>query len=171
MENLFENTYVRDRKIMKEVYQYFYFKSPLYLLIDTIIGLIFVANIALWLSGKGQMNYAVLIAVPLFLLIRYCVYQSALTSLEKQDAELYRGKPVKVQNFVTEKGLKMVIYKNVNEMPYEQIKSVIKTKKVIIISSAANTMYVFDKKSFTVGTAEEFLAFLKGKGIKVQMSL
>ena len=168
METLFENKYVRDEKMMKEVYQYFYFKRPLYLVIDTIIGLIFVANIALWLSGKG-MNYAVLIAVPLFILIRFVVYRGAVDMLMKQDKDMYKGKAVKVQNYVTEHGIKTVIFKGVNNLAYHNIKQVIKTRHLIIICAQSNAMYVFAQDSFTKGSTGEFVAFLKEKGLKVRI--
>jgi len=169
METLFENKYIRDEKIMKEVYQYFYFKRPLYLVIDTIVGLMFVANIALWLSGKG-MNIAVLIAVPLFLLIRFIIYRGAVDMLIKQDQDMYKGKPVKVQNFVTESGIKTVIFKGVNTISYAKIKHAIKTRHLIIVCAQNNMMYVFEQDSFTKGTAGGFTAFLKEKGVKVRIN-
>ena len=169
METLFENKYVRNEAIMKEVYQYFYFKRPLYLVIDTIIGLIFVANIAVWLSG-GSMNFAVLIAVPLFLLIRFVIYRGAVDMLLKQDKDMYKGKAVKVQNIVTEGSIKTVILKSMNKITYSKIKVAIDTKHLIIVCSDRDMMYVFEKDSFTKGTSGEFITFLKGKGIKVRRS-
>lgn len=169
METLFENKYVRDESIMKEVYQYFYFKRPLYLILDTIIGLVFVANLAMWLSGNG-INYVILLAVPLFILVRFIIYRGAVDMLMKQDKDMYKGKPVKVQNYVTEHGIKTVIFKGVNNILYHNIKKVIQTKHLIVLCAQNNAMYVFKQDSFTKGTMEEFVAFLKEKGLKVHMN-
>lgn len=169
METLFENKYVRNEEIMKEVYQYFYFKRPLYLIIDTIIGLMFVANIALWLSGRG-INFAVLIVVPLFILIRFLIYRGAVDMLMKQDNDMYKGKPVRVQNYVTEQGIKTVIFKGINNLAYHNVKQVIKTRHLVIVCAKNDAMYVFEQDSFTKGSTGEFVAFLKEKGIKVRVS-
>ena len=83
---------------------------------------------------------------------------------------MYKGKPVKVQNYVTEQGIKTVIFKGVNTISYHNIKQVIKTRHLVIICAQNNMMYVFEQDSFTKGSTGEFVAFLKGKGLKVRVS-
>ncbi len=169
METLFENKYVRTEKIMKEVYQYFYFKRPVYRVIDTIVCLMFVANIALWLTGNG-LNYVILMVVPVFILIRFLIYRGAVDMLMKQDHDMYKGKTVKVQNLVTENGIKTVIFKGTNTISFSKIKIAIKTQNLIILCSQKDLMYVFVQDSFTKGNADEFVAYLTQKGIKVRIS-
>ena len=169
METLFENKYVRTEEIMKEVYQYFYFKRPLYRIIDVIIGLIFVANIVVWLSGRN-LNFVILVVVPLFILIRFLIYRGAVDMLMKQDKDMYKGKPVRVQNYVTEQGIKTVIFKGINNLAYHNVKQAIKTRHLVIICAKNDAMYVFEQNSFIKGSAEEFVKFLKEKGIKVRLN-
>ena len=51
------------------------------------------------------------------------------------------------------------------ELPYDKVKKIAQTKSLIILRSQANFWYILPKNTFTKGTAEEFLAFLKSKGL------
>lgn len=167
METLFENKYIRDEKIMKEVYQYFYFKRPLYRVIDTVAGLLFIANLLVWILGD-KINFVVLAVVPIFILVRFLMYRGAVDMLLKKDKDMYKSKSIKVQNIVTAGSIKTVIFKDTNKITYSKIKHAIKTKHLIVVCAQNNAMYVFEQDSFTKGTKEEFVAFLKEKGIKVK---
>ena len=51
---------------------------------------------------------------------------------------------------------------------FNKIKNAIQTKNYILLRSKANLIYIFCKDTFTVGTKEEFVSFLRAKGIKVK---
>ena len=45
MEILFENHHVSDQATIKELYRYMYFKRPLWIVFDVILGVSFIANL------------------------------------------------------------------------------------------------------------------------------
>lgn len=68
---------------------------------------------------------------------------------------------------------KLYIYRNPDdeeptEVSFDNMKKVILSKNLILIRSAGNMLYIFPKDSFTVGTPESFLEFLKEKGLKIR---
>ena len=52
---------------------------------------------------------------------------------------------------------------------YDAITGVFQTKKLIFIRSNDNLAYFIRKDSFEIGTKEDFLLFLKSKGVPVEI--
>lgn len=50
---------------------------------------------------------------------------------------------------------------------YSSIKKLVKTKKLILLTSKAKVVYWFPIDLFEIGNFEEFKQFLKSKGVKV----
>lgn len=44
----------------------------------------------------------------------------------------------------------------------------VQTENLILLRSKANLIYIFRKDTFIKGTHEEFIMFLRGKGIKIK---
>jgi hypothetical protein len=53
-------------------------------------------------------------------------------------------------------------------MTFDKIKGAVQTKNLILLRTKANMIWIFRKDSFSVGSKEEFISFLKNKGIKVK---
>lgn len=43
-----------------------------------------------------------------------------------------------------------------------------KTKNLILLQSKASLIYIFRKDTFTKGTTDDFVIFLRSKGIKIK---
>ncbi|MBR2715543.1 MAG: YcxB family protein [Ruminococcus sp.] len=82
--------------------------------------------------------------------------------------ELFGG-PATIKSFVTEDSVRALAPSGgTNEVAYNNVRRAIQTENLIFLQTKANLLYVFLKDGFTLGTAEEFIAFLKSKGIKVK---
>jgi len=53
------------------------------------------------------------------------------------------------------------------EVQYSNIRRVTRTKNLILLHSRANLMYIFRNDAFCCGGKDEFVAFLREKGIKI----
>ncbi len=167
MEILFENTFVRTKEIIKETYSYLFFKRPVVLIAYALMALIFL--FCLW-EGViyGWYNTFVLVFVPVYFALRIWSYHRNVNTMAKRDLEQF-GSEITVTNTVTEQYLQC---KSLNgfdiKLEYDHIKKAHMTKNLIILHSKANLLYIFHKAFFTVGTADEFVEFLKGKEIKIK---
>lgn len=166
MEILFENRYVQAEDWAKECYRYAQLFSPMLisLLAFVVLG-----------SLGGLVNYFVFSTVdfmffvlPLLLLLFGVVYFKASAGLVlKRNAEY--GIIVEVVSVITQEAIQISSSdKSQIQLRYENIRGVVQTKHFILLRSKANVFYALKTDAFSIGCAEDFLAFLKSKGLKVR---
>ncbi len=169
MEILFENSHVRNKELAKELYRYTMFKRPIMVFIHVALLLSFACNIALIWDQSS--NWAVLIVVPLYFAYSFWRYHVSVSSMLKRDREAFGGE-VTVQTVVTDTCVRQTIANGpnnaANETKLSNIKKVVQSKNLIILWTNANLLYIFHKDTFGARGKDEFLAFLRGKGIKVK---
>lgn len=167
MEILFENSYVRDKQMAKEIYKYFYFQSKLFVVCSILLLLCFLCNIVITIF-VGTYNWLVYIIVPLFFLLRLYGYFIQVNTMVKRDNEVH-GKEITVETIVTNEYIQNTVSTGaVNRLEYDRIKKAVQTKKLILLRSKANLIYIFRKETFTKGNQQEFIKFLIGKGVKMK---
>lgn len=165
MEILFENKYTRDKEWAKDVYSYIYFRRPIIIVFDVLFALYFIVGIYLIFTSSVYWSY---IFTPLvWYALTIFLYWRNVNTVIKRDLELH-GKAIEVIVTVTDDIIKQSQSTGSEyQLNYNDIKRVIKTKKYICLWSKTNMLYSFKKDSFSIGSAEDFLFFLKNKGIKV----
>ena len=147
MNILFENSYIRNKDLAKEMYGYIFFRRN-YLFVAYIVLLIsFIINLILLITTRST-NWFVFIFVPFFLLLRIFTYFQSIKLMVKRDNEVNGG--------------------GVNKLEYNKFKKCNQTKNLILLQSDAKLIYVFRKDGFSVGSCDEFFDFLRNKGIKVK---
>ena len=167
METLFENSYVRDEKMLKEIYKYLFFKRKSMIVSYIILLLCFLANLLMALFD-GFFNYFILIFIPLFLAIRFFTYIRTVKIVLKRDAEMHDNE-ILIEAIATNEFIQNTASNgSVIKLEYDKIKRVTQTKEFILLLSKAKLIYIFKKDAFTKGTPEDFIVFLKNKGIKVK---
>lgn len=165
MEILFENSYVRNKELAKEIYFYSYFQRKLIVVFYILLAVSFSTNIYL-IIFKQIYNWSVLILVPSFLLFQIYGYFRQVNLAVKRDNEVSR-KEIVVETIVTNEYIQNTDSTGaVNRLEYNNIKSVVQTKNLILLYSKANLIYVFRKDTFTKGTKDEFITYLRNMGIK-----
>ena len=167
MEILFENKYTRDKEWAKDVCSYIFFRRPIIIALDIIFALYIlygiynsvILNIVLW----------VYILIPIiWCAFVFIVYRKNVNILIKRDLEVH-GKAIEVTVTVLDDVIKHSQSTGSElQLNYCDIKKVVQTKKYIYLWSKTNMLYSFKLYSFSLGAADEFLLFLKNKGIKVK---
>ncbi|MBE6789351.1 MAG: YcxB family protein [Ruminococcaceae bacterium] len=167
MEVLFENSYVRNKQLAKEIYCYYYFQRKWLVVCYVLVSISFIVNL-LGAIFKYSYNLTSLVYAPLlFLFMFYCYFRRVNASV-KQDNELY-GKEVSFTTIVTDEYIQNTASTGaVNKFEYNDIKSAAQTKNLILLRSKTNLIYIFRKDTFTKGSKEEFIMFLREKGIKIK---
>ena len=163
MDILFENRFVRTKEILQEFYRHAYFKNPVILGGDLALVALLAVSLLLWGS---HLPLAVAVVVPVVLAAQYWSYQRAVKAVMKRDDEITSGGDLEVTVTVTpEKLLNKDSTGAALELPYDKVRKVVQTKNLILLQSEAKFWYLLPKDTFTQGTAEDFLAFLKTKGV------
>ena len=175
MESIFENEYERTEKIVKECYKTAYFKRPFFLVMNII--LVISALTSLFCSFWEQED----IIYPVFIVIWVCVvfcmeafvYFRNIKLMIQRDSEQCKGKKPIVRTTVYESELRLenISSGGVSEFEFCSIKKGISTKNLIALITKAKLVMIFSKNGFTKGTAEEFISFLKAKGIKIKKKI
>ncbi len=166
MEILFENYYVRDISLLKEIYTYSYFKNPLLLIMNFFIILFTLINLYFCIL-KSTFSFSLFIA-PIYFLFVFFRYKSYVKNTIKRDNEVNGGKNIEVNTIATDEYIQNTASTgSVYKVPYDNIKNCKQTKNLILLYSKANLIYIFRKDTFSKGSANEFIEFLKNKGINV----
>lgn len=160
MDTLFENRYTRTKEIMREYCGYMFFRRPSMRICDLLLVFFVVSSILL---GSSPVIAVVLLLTAAAQVLAY-VYTPA--AMQKRDAEAASGGTITVESAATDDLLRFQVSNGAaQELPYAKMKKVVQTKRLILINSEAKLWYILPKDTFTKGTAEDFLAFLKTKGI------
>lgn len=169
MDILFENCYTRTKELAKEIYKYLCFKRPMYLILDIIIGLLFLANLIIVIFEKTDIDVVAFVLPVLFFALHIYTYSSHVKAMIKRDNEINHDKPIFVETVVTENFIRnSASTGSVNEIEFSKIGRAVQTKNLILLRSKANLIYIFRKDTFTKGTHEDFIIFLRSKGIKIK---
>ena len=167
MDILFENSHVRNREVAKEIYGYYYFRRRINIFAYLLLGLGFIANL-LDLIVYGSCDVTIFILIPFVALLPVFCYISQVRAMVNRDKELC-GKEIEVRLVVTESAMEYSASTGaLCKVGLDRIRSAVQTKNLILLRSRSNILYIFRKDGFTVGRKEDFIAFLKGRGIKVR---
>ena len=129
------------------------------------LALSFLINLILAIIGENC-SLIVLIFTPLLVLYRICCYFHQVNTMVKREREIH-GEQLEVQILVTGDDIQNTASNGaVNRLEYGNIRTAVRTKKLILLLTKANLIYIFRKNTFTLGTEDEFIGFLRKKGIK-----
>lgn len=168
MEVLFENCYVRNKKLAKELYWYIYFQRPLSVVINIVLTLCFLAQLLLYIWDPCQSDMTYLLFTPVYFLVCLLRYAVNVRTMVKRDKEIH-GSEISVSTIITDEYIQSTISNGgVNKLEYQNIKYAKKTKNLILLLSKAGLIYITQRDAFSVGTEDAFLMFLRDKGIKIK---
>ena len=167
MEVIFKNRYTRNRELIGEIYRYYFFKRRLWVFFDVIMIASFLVNLVSAFAGQ-DCYVAGFVLAPLCIGLQFVNYFRQLKLVLARDKEVY-GKEIEVETTVSADVIRNVAVTGaVNEVGFNKIRWGAQTKNLIFLTSEARLIYIFKKDGFEVGTPDEFIAFLKTKGITVK---
>lgn len=169
MDVLFENRLIRNKDVFKAFYQYLYFKKPFPIVMFCICGII-VTRYLLRLLFLQYFVFDILVIYPIvYIPLLLIAYSVAVNTSVKRDIEQFGTSALLITTSFKNDSL-CCTYGEVQTAPVmlDQIKKVVTTKKLILIFSKAKLCYILDKDNFTIGKLNDFIDFLRNKGLKVK---
>ncbi len=167
MQPLFENRYTHDEEWAKDLFRWMYFRRPILWICYALFALVFALGVYDWIVW-GRVNLLLLIYPPVFVAMIMVLASVRRRMTMKREVEMY-GAPVETTLWVTDDEI-TAKQSNGTEyrLRYTDIKKVIQTARYVFLKSKTQVVYSFKKDGFTVGNADEFIEFLKSKGIRVK---
>ena len=167
MEVLFENQYTHTEEYYNEFFGYFHFKRPSFIAINILFFMIFIMALrymVLW----GEFRSYWFMPFPLVCFVSMWSYFRGKNMRRKQELAICNGNPPESRFEITEDGIDAYYISSgvKNHVDFSQIRKVIKTKSFYFLITKLKLAYVIKKDGFTKGTPEEFLLFLREKGLK-----
>lgn len=160
MDILFENTYVRDKELAKEYYMFCIYKrlscriARIIWTLADLIGLLF-------------LNPFVLALDLVFCLARLIRYYNSINKMVNWGIQVH-GKEIEARTVVTDTYFERTLSTGaVTKVELKTIKQAVQTKNLILLRSDKGIYHIFRKDTFTIGTKNDFIAFLINKGITV----
>lgn len=166
MDILFKNKYARNKEIVKELYRYQYFQRGFFMFFNTLICLSVLANIVIILLGVLSAISNLILGLLLLFYPVFC-YFTQVKMLLKRDKEIF-GKEPEIEVIITDEYMKDANNEKTAPIEFDKIKVVKQTKNLILIRTKARLIYILPKDTFTVGSKDEFIDFLRKKGVVVK---
>ena len=165
MEPLFENHYIRDEAMFREFFRRTQLLSPASIIGYLCCGYLLFNFIVAW-AVLGYFELYLLLFAAGLLGFYWLLYRRSIKLTMNRELEMSSGKPLEQRLVVTEDCFIGYAPTSSVEIPFDSVKKVLQTRNLILVCTKAKQAFVFPKATFTKGTPEEFLAFLKSKGIK-----
>lgn len=170
MQARFENSFVRDKDTAKEIYQYWFFKKPTMVAMYAILAFYSLACIVgLCFDFENAEEFMPPCVLAVFLPVMMIIsYRSQVKMMVKRDREMANGRELVCNVTVTDGEITFSALDGKNSVSLENLKYAFQTKSYIVVVTNAKLMYLLKNDGFTVGNAEEFIVFLKEKGVKIK---
>ena len=167
MDVLFKNSHTRSKKLLKEIYGYYFFGRKWLRFLEIVLALGFIIELKDVIMGNVY-EPITLIGVPILFALMIYVYHTSVNTTLKRDIELH-GKEVAVQITLTDESINASdSMGSETQIAYTNVKKGVLTKNTVVLFTAARMMLIFTNDGFEIGTKEDFIAFLKTKGIKIK---
>ena len=169
-EVMFKNEFVRDESCAKALYQYWFFKRPMFVAFYCYGVLCIIGSVWATLAGLCDPE----ISVPLFLVVALSLvvfilsYFRNVRVMVDRDRELSNGGGLFVTVTVDDDKITCTNVSGSMSLRLDQIKNVAVHGGYIFIMTKASFVYAMKEDSFTIGDSESLLKFLASKGIKVK---
>ena len=163
-ELLYKNTFIRDKNTIGEMFKNYYLKSTRFKIIYYILIAAQLFSFCSDLDFFFTILFYNCIAIALILLSYYYNVKIAI----KRDKEISNGKEILVDVNVYDDRLEANIIEYKHTLYWGDVDYASATKNYIIINTKARFSYILKKDSFSIGTSEQFLEFLKDNNIKVK---
>lgn len=168
MDILFENTYVRNKVLVKELYAFYFFRRPLIIVSYIVLALSIPLHLYNYFMSGWDAVHSLLVLLIFYFFLRIPLYFHQVNTVLKRDRELFDGE-ISISTVVTDQYLEGTGPDGaVNRLSFEKIKKAYQTKNLILLRSKSNLVFIFRKDTFTRGSVDEFKAFLRSKRIKIK---
>ena len=165
---MFVNEYARTKDTMREIYQYWYFRRPLSVLLYAVVAFNLLVRIVV-LFTDGYTDPLLTLLILLIGGLYPAMYFIQVNSAAKKDSQLLHGEDLRACIHVTADRFYPTpsderVYIELSGVNYAFL-----TKNyIVLVMKSTRLMLIFRKDSFTLGDADGFLAHLRTHGVRIK---
>ena len=164
MEILFENKYTRTKELAKKLYGYIFFTRTSAMIANISMSCLIVLYCVTYVFIRNQLYLWCIIVAGIFVLLKVLSYFLNVKNIIKRDTETNGGNLIEISIKVTASYIEhFTSCGSAGKLEYKNIKSIKKTNDMIFIMSRAKLVFVLPVSTFTVGTADDFVKFVREK--------
>ncbi|MCL1866059.1 MAG: hypothetical protein FWF82_01460 [Oscillospiraceae bacterium] len=168
-DTVFENQYTRTKEFYEEYYKRIHIKNRWFIFFNICVLGSIISNLVSWIFFKGDSDLLIELVVIFSVLwiLKIVMYKSEKVLRYEQDLKLCGGFPFEICMTVTDSGLDYSVknYQTKTHFDFSQLKRVKKTGEFFVITAKSTFPFIFKSDSFSKGNPDEFLTFLKQKGL------
>ena len=166
----FVNEYTRDEGCTKEIYKFWFFKRPLirilfwYFASMELLALVNILFNPIWSTEW------ILVGSYFFIFcgLMYFAYRAQVRAVVKRDRELAAGRELVCTTEISDSEITIFALDSKQTLSFDIMKYAFLTKSYIVLVTRAKHMIIFKKDGFAKGSCDEFVAYLKARGIKIK---
>lgn len=167
MENCFISTYVRNKERIKDLFRWYVYGRRWVIAVHSVLGAALILNSVCAIFDRSiSMLITNVILLAVVELLRLRNYQTAVKLTLQRDLESNQGQPVQLTVTVRDDIIHVEDASGQgHDVPLSQMKWAVKTKKMVVIRTKAKVLFQLPNDTFTQGTPEGLIAYLRAKGI------
>ena len=172
MDTLFENQYKETKALIREIYSYLHLRTPLFFVLNICIGSLFIDGLLPFIfpetfSHGASSSFAFFFPLLMWIYIPIRHFKGINTQYNR-GIEMNNGEPLDMKLIVTDDGIDVFHTKRELKVhfAYYSVRKVVKAKNCVILVTKGKQYFVFVNDGFTKGNRDEFLHFLRSKGLK-----
>lgn len=165
METLFVNQYYRTAEVDKEIYKVLYLQR---ISIYLYFGYMLLLGIIMYILYGIFPLILVLVIILAYCIALFFGYRKTVKTSCKRTEETLGPNPLMYIEIAADQIRTFGPRGYRGEYNYYQLKKVIQTKNLILLQTNANLVHILHKQGFSPASCEDFLQFLRSKGLKVK---
>lgn len=164
-EPLFHNSFAYEKQTIREIITHFMLKTKIMKAVYIAIPVFALSNVVLMLLSSEFWHFQKILIITFLVSLGFIglgILETKITNTPKFVDQSISNVLIYDQSIDWKWGKKAKIYNVRKIFAFFETKNYI----VLIPSLASSTFIVLKKISFTIGTSEEFIAFLKSNGVR-----
>ena len=163
-EPLFKNSFIRDDVAIKEMYKDYFLKSTRFRIIYAVCILLQLFSIS---ADLGFFLTILFYNAIVLILVAFSYRQHVKISIAR-DREISNGEDILMDTSVFDDRIEVDIIDKNHKLYWDSVDYVSISENYVSIRTKAKLIYMLKKDSFTLGSCDDFIEFLKSKGLKIR---
>ena len=163
-EPLFKNSFIRDDVAIKEMYKDYFLKSTRFRIIYAVCIVLQLFSIS---TDLGFFLTILFYNAIVLILVAFSYRQHVKISIAR-DREISNGEDILMNTSVFDDRIEVDIIDKNHKLYWDSVDYVSISENYVSIRTKARLIYMLKKDSFTLGRCDDFIEFLKSKGLKIR---
>jgi hypothetical protein len=170
MELIYKNSYIKTKDFYNEYYKCVHLTNRRNIVLIVIGAICIAVNLSALIFSGGDSALLINLTIVVLLVCgaKFIAYKAESDTRHKQDLEFGGGKPLEISLTVTQNGLDYYVanYQTKTHFNFADLRRARKLGGFFVVTTKSAYPLIFRKDSFVTGSPDEFLTFLRSRGVR-----